>query len=316
MEVVDVLKTILHEHNSGRRAALCTIVATRGSTPQPAGTIVCVDEAAKMIGSLGGGCMEADVRREAHRLLSVHSEELLTFTLDNDFGHDDGMICGGHLDVAIQTDWKPEDIASIQNHVKNLEQGREAVLAVKVKKTEGVVDYRVALEPTPRLVIAGAGHISRTLATIAVASGFDVSVIDERADLNNAERFAPPIRSVVGDIGNTLREFPIDANTFVVIVTRGHKHDEVALAAVLDSPARYIGMIGSKRKINVIFEDLRHGGANEEQLARVNAPIGIDIGAVTANEIAVSIAAQLIAERRKNEQQMVNGSSPKPDVAP
>lgn len=315
MKVADALEAILRESDAGRRTALCAIVATRGSTPQPAGTLVCVDQAATMTGSLGGGCMEAEVRREAHRLLSTKGNELITFKLDNDFGHDDGMICGGQLDVAIQTSRKPSDIAALRTVLAELEQGHAPTLPIRVSVDQGLVEYRVTIEPTPRLVIAGAGHISRTLATMAVASGFDVTVIDERADLNSSRRFPPPISPVVGDIGKTLTDYAIDANTYVVIVTRGHKHDESALAAVLDSPARYIGMIGSKRKIIVIFNDLRHAGANEERLARVHAPIGIEIGAVTADEIAVSIAAQLIAERRKDHRKAVIGPTPVSDNA-
>ncbi|RME39326.1 MAG: XdhC/CoxI family protein, partial [Planctomycetota bacterium] len=117
----------------------------------------------------------------------------------------------------------------------------------------------------------------------------------------NADRFPPPMRPVVGDIEETLRGFPIDASTYVVIVTRGHRHDERALAAVVDSPARYIGMIGSRRKIDVIFDGLRRRGVSGERLARVHAPIGLDIGAVTTDEIALSIAAQLVSVRRNRQ---------------
>jgi len=310
MTCVNVLAAIVAEAVESRQAALCAIVGTRGSTPQPAGTIVCVDSAAQMTGSLGGGCMEAEVRRAAHQLLKKNRSETLTFKLDNDFGHDDGMICGGELDVAIQICADPSEIDPPRAALAELKQGRATTLAVRVQGAGGLVEYRIALESVPHLVLAGAGHIARSLATMAVMSGFDVSVIDERPDLNHSDRFPAPINPVVGDIAKTLADWPIGANTFVVIVTRGHRHDESALAAVLDSPARFIGMIGSKRKIKVIFDDLRHAGANEERLARVHAPIGVDIGAVTADEIAVSIAAQLIAERRKDYRSAVEGPFP------
>lgn len=306
----NILETLVNEVSAGRVAALCAIVATRGSTPQPAGTIVCVDSTALMTGSLGGGCMEADVRRSAHQLLADRKSEVLTFSLDNDFGHDDGMICGGELDIAVQTISDPSELPPFRTAVDQLRAGREAVLPIRVTGPAGMAEYRLTIETVPRLVIAGAGHISRFLATTAVTCGFDVSIVDERGDLNNARRFPPPIKTVVGDIGKTLADRPIDAATYVVIVTRGHKHDEQALAAVIHSPACYIGMIGSKRKIDVTFDDLRHGGVSDERLARVHAPIGLDIGAVTAEEIAVSIAAQLVAERRKNHHAAVSGPFP------
>ena len=115
---------------------------------------------------------------------------------------------------------------------------------------------------------------------------------------------------MVGDIEKTLSGWPIDAGTYVVIVTRGHKHDERALGAVLGSPARYIGMIGSRRKIKIIFDDLRESGTTEQQLERVHAPIGLDMNAVTIEEIAVSIAAELVSVRRADYRQCVEGPTP------
>ncbi|GAF88589.1 unnamed protein product, partial [marine sediment metagenome] len=173
---------------------------------------------------------------------------------------------------------------------------------VRVKTDEGFVEYRVRIEATPKLVIAGGGHIGRALAAVTVPLGFHVSVIDDRTEFASTERFPPPIKPTVGNIAEALKRWPIDANSYIVIVTRGHKHDERALGAVLDSPARYIGMIGSKRKIEVIYDNLRHDGAAQEQLDRIHAPIGLAIGAVTPEEIAVSIAAQLVAVRRAGQQ--------------
>jgi len=163
------------------------------------------------------------------------------------------------------------------------------------------------MEAAPHLVIAGAGHISRVLAGMMVRMGFSVHVIDDRADYANPDRFPPPFDPVAGDIAKTLSDWPVNHNTYVVIVTRGHKHDEQALRSVLSSNARYIGMIGSRRKIKVIFDDLQHAGATEAQLSRLHAPIGLDISAVTANEIALSIAAQLVSVRRADHRDAVQG---------
>lgn len=310
MPTIDVLDTIIREVDGGRRAALCAIVATRGSTPQPAGAMVCVDEAAKVTGTLGGGCVEADVRRRAYQLLCAGKSELLTFTLDHDFGLDDGMICGGDMDVAVSVISQPEQALAIRQAAERLRAAQDAMVPLRVRTPQGLVEYRILVEAPPKLVIAGGGHIAKVLAGIAVPLGFRVSVIDDRPEFANAERFAPPIDPVVGDIAGTLRRWPIDANTYVVIVTRGHQHDEQALAAVLDSPAKYVGMIGSRRKIEVVFDDLREAGAKAERLDRVHAPIGVDIHAVTTDEIALSIAAELVCVRRAGRGDAVQGPIP------
>ncbi|MCH7871618.1 MAG: XdhC family protein, partial [Planctomycetes bacterium] len=172
------------------------------------------------------------------------------------------------------------------------------------------------VESAPRLLIAGAGHIGRLLAGLAVPLGFDVHVIDDRADYANPQRLPPPVQTTAGPIEAALAQLAPDANTYVVIVTRGHKHDEKALQAVLGSPAKYIGMIGSRRKVAVTFDDLKHAGATDEQLARVHAPIGLSIGAVTTEEIAVSIVAQLVSIRRCDRRKIVEGPTPVSDDAP
>lgn len=301
-----ILQTIIQEHDQERRIALCAIVATRGSTPQPAGVLVCVDEAANVVGTLGGGCVEADVRRRAHQQLSKPHGELLTFKLDDDFGYDDGMICGGQMDIAVCPIAPSHDIGPYRDALAALKTG-EAVVPIRIRSNDQDVVYRIHIEPAPRLFIAGAGHISRVIANLAVSLGFDVHVIDDRADYANENRFPPPTQTHVGDIASVLLEQPIDTSAYVVIVTRGHKHDEAALEAVLDSRAKYIGMIGSRRKIKVIFDDLKRKGASEDSLAGVHAPIGLDIGAVTSHEIGVSIMAQLIQVRRKTRQKNVEG---------
>ncbi len=306
-----ILETIVEAHDNHRRTALCAIVATRGSTPQPAGILVCVDEAATMFGSLGGGCVEADVRRRAHQQLSKTHGELLTFKLDADFGYDDGMICGGQMDIAVCPIAPVQNIEPYRIALAALKTG-EAVLPIRIQSKDQELMYRIHIETTPKLFIAGAGHISRVFARLALSLGFDVHVIDDRADYANENRFPPPMQTYVGDIATILKKQPLDPTAYVVIVTRGHKHDEAALEAVLESKAKYIGMIGSRRKIHVIFGDLKHKGVSEESLARVHAPIGLDIGAVTSDEIGVSIMAELIQVRRKTHHKSIEGPFPYP----
>jgi len=296
--IEDVLRKVVDEADAGRPVALCVIVAARGSTPQPVGTMVCVDQAAQMTGTLGGGCVEADVRRQAHQGLSDRTGHVTTFTLDHDFGYDDGMLCGGQMDVAIVVYSNAEEALTIKDALRAIESGASTEIPLRVSRDAERLEYRVRVAAAPKLVTVGGGHIGRLLAQTMVALDFRVTVLDDRAEFANPDRFPPPIEVVAGDIAATLKKWAIDAQTYMVIVTRGHKHDEAALRSVLNSPARYLGMIGSRRKIQIIFDDLRREGASEDQLARVHAPIGLDIGAVTAQEIALSIAAQLVSVRR------------------
>lgn len=293
------IATALQELQAGERVALAAVVGTRGSTPQPVGSMVCVTRSAVVVGTLGGGCVEAEVRRRAHAMLGSGRGELLTFHLDHDYGYDDGMLCGGQMEIAVALLETPADARMLSEALAELRAGHASRVRLRTQRGNEQLEYHLRVEPAPRLVIAGAGHISRILADLAVRLGFHTSVIDDRPSLLTTERFPPPVRAVTGEIAATLRDWPIDASTYLVIVTRGHRHDQAALEAVLASPAAYVGMIGSRRKIEVIFGELRRRGARPEDLARVHAPIGLDIGAVTTEEIALSIAAQLTQVRRR-----------------
>jgi len=350
MQSVTVLTKVIEEVDAGRSAALCIVLAARGSTPQGPGAMLCVDPAAHITGTIGGGCVEAEVRRRAYEMLGsgvVHTANptgrrephdhafgegmapapgktpqsstapgvLGTFDLDHDFGHDDGVICGGQLDVAICVYAEPNQTEPLRQALGQLRTGEAVTIPITVTRADGPVAYCLHVEPSPKLVIAGGGHVGRHVAEFMVRLGFQVSVVDDRTEFANAERFPPPIQPVVGDIAETLSKWPIDANTYVVIVTRGHKHDETALRAVIHTPAKYVGMIGSRRKITVIFDDLMHEGVAKEQLDRVHAPIGIAIRGVTPEEIALSIAAELVSVRRERYRKAVEGPMPLADGA-
>jgi len=156
--------------------------------------------------------------------------------------------------------------------------------------------------PRPVLLIVGGGHVGQALARQAVLIGFDVAVVDDRPEFANPARFPKGVTTRCADIARTVADFPICKDTYVVIVTRAHKHDEEALKACIHAPAAYIGMIGSKRKVELIRKNIIESGvATEEELDRVFAPIGLDIGAVTVPEIATSIVAQLTAVRRRGD---------------
>jgi xanthine dehydrogenase accessory factor len=304
--MLDLFDDILRRADAGEPLAVCTVVRTRGSTPQKAGAVMLVRRDGRTLGTIGGGCVEADVRTRALVELAADprtapgaAASLHRFTLDHDPAWDDGLVCGGVMDVAVEVVHSPAAAATYRAARDQLAAGREAaVRIVAAASPDGEpLAFERTIEPAPALVIAGAGHVGVELAAAAARLGFGVTVVDDRADLASADRF-PGATRVVGPIDSELARLPVTPHTYVVIVTRGHRHDGRALAAVVGSPARYVGLIGSKRKVLTIFAELRRAGVPAEQLARVHAPVGLDVGAVTPAEIAVSIAAELIAVRR------------------
>ncbi len=315
----DLIEEILRRSDSSEAVMVCVIVDTQGSTPQKAGATMLVMSNGQILGTLGGGCVEAEVRTTALRMLvermqvaesvvepiAVPVDEpiaerglLLRFKLDNDYGWDDGLVCGGSMRIAMVMIDSANSARPWREALKKLEHREIATVNLNVADKDGEA-YTFSHEMLPRaaLVIAGAGHVAAALARVAAMLEFEVTVIDDRADFSNSDRF-PSAACIVGEIDVELRRMNIDAQTFVVIVTRGHRHDTDALGAVIESKARYVGLIGSRRKILKILRELRARGVSDEHLARVHAPIGLAINAVTPGEIAVSIAAELVAVRR------------------
>jgi xanthine dehydrogenase accessory factor len=165
----------------------------------------------------------------------------------------------------------------------------------------GADAYEVMIEVTEApatLLIVGGGHIGLSLATIGAHLGFTVAVVDDRETYANAERFPMADRVLAGDVAAHLKSFPVAANTYIVLVSRGHKVDELALRHVVGRGAAYVGMIGSKRRVSTVLRHLAEEGHQIADLERVYTPIGLDIGAETPEEIAVSILAEVVMVRR------------------
>jgi xanthine dehydrogenase accessory factor len=298
---------IVRRCRAGERVALCTVVAARGSTPQSRGARMLLLPDGQTLGTLGGGCVEAEVRQRALALMHEDQSKLLTFKLDHDYGWDDGLICGGTMDIFVQTLQGEQAAQPFDEAVQQLRAGNPATVQFEYETEQSTrAEYREQLDPPAKLIIAGAGHVGQALTKLASELAFEVTIIDDRPDLASVERFPTAARRTIGDIEAELRRQPIDPQTYIVIVTRGHRHDGKALAAVVNSNAKYIGLIGSKRKVKTIFEDLLQQGAPLEALLKVHAPIGLEIGSVTVPEIAVSIAAELIAVRRGRDGQSAN----------
>lgn len=304
---------------AGLPCCWCTLVATRGSTPQKAGAAMLVFPDGSQAGTLGGGCVEAEVKRRALVALSdATGPQVHTFTLDDDHGWDDGLICGGRMTV-LAAPVGPDDLAYIRALKAATDAGpglTEAValpgnargLPVGTRVLVGNGDTKptsregfavLTTRPRIRLLVVGGGHVGQAVARLAAECDFDVWVLDDRDSLVSAARFPTAARRLVGDIGRTLQSLAADisATTYGLIVTRGHNHDEEALYHLARTAAGYVGMIGSRRKVRLIFDDLRAKGVPDAALARVRAPVGLAIGSQSVPEIAVSIVAELISWR-------------------
>ncbi len=206
-----------------------------------------------------------------------------------------GTVGGGALEAQVVTD----SLAALATGESSL---HEYSLHGEEPGSLGVCGGRAqvfihVLQPRERVLIVGAGHVAQPLAQVAAAAGFQVLVVDDRPEFLSGERFPGARTQVVSfsDLGATLR---LDQRTHAIIVTRSHAHDEEALLQLLDQPLAYLGVMGSRHKVRHLFQRLREAGHSEEALARVHAPIGLDIGAETPAEIAVSIVAELLQERR------------------
>ena len=213
----------------------------------------------------------------------------------------DGSTVGGlglaALDAAITAD-APD--AFRRHAVETLYFGSEGKRTSRRDVGEGE-SYQVMIEVHERpatLLVIGGGHIGKALATVGNLCGFSVEIIDDRPEYANAERFPEADRITCGRFDEVLDGYVIDPNTYVVCVTRGHKHDETSLRLVAASPAAYVGMIGSKRRVGAVLQHLIDDGLDPEAIRRVHTPIGLDIGAETPEEIAVAIMAEIIQARR------------------
>ena len=253
----NIYEAIVEAGRKEERIALATIVSRTGSTPRKDAAKMLVFEDGRQIGTIGGGCSEAEVSRAALLAMRTGRPQMLRFDLSDDDLENSGLICGGSMEVYV-----------------------EPIL------------------PRPALYILGAGHVGRCLAELARPLGFNLSVVDDRVKYANRERFPQADAIHAGAWEEVLPQLPVRDTSYLVIVTRGHAYDLVCLRFALRSPARYIGMMGSRRKIGIFIEKLRSEGIPAEEFARVYAPVGIEIGSETPEEIAVSIAAELIAVRK------------------
>jgi len=354
----DLLAELTKTIDQGRDCVYCAVVETRGSTPQKAGAAMLVFPDGSQRGTLGGGCVEAEVKQRALGLLAARGRaEVLTFSLDDNYGWDDGLICGGRMSMLIDPiSPNASSISYYRRFFELVDRGQGCTQAVVLKAQDGRVPagrylfdaagelaghvaadasadvvkrYLSPLQQRPRpashqgiaylpvlpritLFVVGGGHVGQAVGRLAAEADFDIWVLDDREAYANRQRFPAAARILIGDIGDTLKSLAKEAITssfYCIIVTRGHNHDEEALSHLVQSSAGYVGMIGSRRKIKLIYEDLIAKGVAPEALEKVHAPLGFEIGSQTVPEIAVSIVAELIACRNL-------GTSRTPDREP
>ncbi len=348
---MDIYEEILAALQKDGRLILATIISSSGSTPVPPGAKLLLREGGAIpLGTVGGGCIEADIIEAARKPVGGDGScRIRRFTLTED-NIESGMLCGGSMDILIELVSEEQSVVYSELLARR-EAGRDSAVVTLIGPKQNVlgkfllspdlagidekdlsalcsvsVELPASLEETLRsaigqhavkrlpsadrefiiepvigvqeLIIFGGGHVSRYVSRSAAMAGFRVTVIDERPEYANPQRFPEAYRTLAVAFDASWNHLQVKPSTSVVIVTRGHKFDERILEHAVNTPARYIGMIGSKRKVLATFSNLMDRGIPKELLRKIRAPIGISIGAETAEEIGISITAELIAVRR------------------
>ena len=347
----DIYYEIVKALERKEKVALATLITRVGSAPRAVGAKYLIRGDGTSAGSIGGGCIEAEVWQEAQKVMEKGMAGVLHFELTSEQLAEGGLICGGNIDIFLEP--LREEFLNIYQEVATIRQkGGSAILATLVSvdgdfpKGEGskalmknsgekigsllggvelekkilsegeglLVEKKpkvlvlssenkkmeILLEPIfsePTVYIFGGGHVSEQLAPLAKKVHFKVVVIDDREMFANRERFPEADEVIVSEFEKCFDQLTIDDSSYIVIVTRGHLYDGFVLEQAVKSKARYIGMIGSKKKIRTLYQNLMQKGMTKETLDRVHAPIGIDINSETPEEIAVSIVAELIKVR-------------------
>jgi xanthine dehydrogenase accessory factor len=257
---MDVFEELNRLRGMGQKCALATIVQVRGSIPSFESAKLLVREDGSMIGTIGGGCVEAEVWNAAREVIATEKPRHMSFSLGQDAAYDNGLICGGQLDVFVE-----------------------------------------CIAPHPSVIIFGGGHISKSLAKVLDLAGFRVSIADNRETYANRDRFPEAADVYAEEYEDIYPKLNVNESTYIVIVTRGHRDDMRVLRWAVTTPARYISMIGSKRKVIGVIHELEKEGIAREAFERVFAPMGLEIGAISPEEIAISVGAEMIAMRRDPE---------------
>ena len=352
----DIYAEIVKALGRKEKLAMATLITRVGSAPRGVGAKYLIKEDGSSLGSIGGGCVEAEVWQGAREVMKKGEGGVLHFKLTAEQLAEGGLICGGNVDIFLEP-LKEEFLNIYQDVLKIKQKGGSAILATLIsvdgafpkgdsskllikisgekvgslsdgeeleqrvlKEGEALLREKkprvmvlsaekedaswnkmeILLEPVfsePTVYLFGAGHISQQLSPLAKRVQFKVVVIDDREMFANRERFPEADDVIVSEFEKCFDQLNIEESSYIVIVTRGHLYDGFVLEQAVKTNARYIGMIGSKKKIYTLYQNLIEKGIPKEALERVHAPIGIDIHSETPEEIGVSIVAELIKVR-------------------
>jgi xanthine dehydrogenase accessory factor len=311
---VSVWRAAAELARAGTGGALATVARTSGSTPVPVGTKLLIGPEGRLQGTVGGGCVEADVLTAA-RALQEQRPILLTHHLNADLAGDLGLSCGGTVEIVVEPLLRSGGYVAVLEQaaasaegtvitgldwaaVKSFspERGDPGEPAAELSADRGTLVERI--RSAPRVIVFGAGHVGSAVAHAADAAGFRVVLVDDRSEFADPARFSERVSVRAASVHDALTSLPVSETDAIVIATRGHRHDAVILERVAASRAGYVGLLGSRRKKAVVTNALRVAGVPPEALERVRCPVGLAIGAETPEEIAVSVVAELIAWRR------------------
>jgi xanthine dehydrogenase accessory factor len=323
-----ILETADRWRSAGRKVAFATVVTTWGSSPRPVGSQLAADEKGEFVGSVSGGCVESAVISEARTILKGAPPKLLEFGVSDEVAWEVGLACGGKVEIFVQSLAGNEDLLAAVRRVRNarrpalvaidLADGRSALIADGESAGDAAVRAAIATDAERalreersrvvehdgrryflqvfsqprRLALVGAVHVAQALIPMAVAAGYDVTVIDPRSAFAAESRF-PGVTMVSQWPKAALAAFGLDRRSALVSLTHDPKIDDPALAAALKSDAFYIGALGSRRTHAARLERLREQGFSDTELARIHAPVGLPIGAISPAEIAISILAEI-----------------------
>ena len=297
---------------------LALISGIKGSSPQRIGAKALFFQDGRIIGTLGGGCLEAEVHARAKRALKTGGSSTFEMLLDHDFGWDDGLICGGSvtgliLPRAAESAELWRQLAAVTEPVRWGVRRDFSVALVAELSDENAASlvtchsslvtnsdwlYQETVSPPCAFWIAGSGHVAQAVAPLARQLEFDVTVFDDRPGLANHQFFPEAVHLRVGGWHGLLKVPLPKPPAFGLIVTRGHQHDALVLTEWIHRPFVFLGMIGSRRKVRIIREQfLKQNIATAEQFDRIACPVGLDIHAQSTPEIAVSVLAQYIQKR-------------------
>lgn len=322
--VKDILDTLERWTSEGLRVATATVVKTERSAPRDPGAMLAVSERDEIAGSVTGGCVEPAVYEEAREVLAGGEPRLRTYGIDDEEAFEVGLPCGGTVHIFVDS-LDPSLVPRIAEAVRDerpvalevaisgprigakrlvssgdgasgelLARGETAILEVD----DGEL-FVNSFAPRPNMYVFGAVDHAAAVAQIGRFLGYRVTVCDARAKFATRERFADVDELVVDWPDRFLEQAPVDERTVICVLTHDHKFDVPLLKVALDTPAGYIGAMGSRRTNEDRADRLKAEGITDEQLERVNAPIGLDIGSRTPEEVAIAVAAEVVDTFRK-----------------